>query len=101
MSSTVAQCRPFEIHRSGPAIAKPSKVMPPIEGKESNALPRVLLVDDHEPMLMRAAGVLKASCTIVGTAMNGRAGIDAATTLQPDVIVLAAALAAGAVLPRP
>ena len=37
---------------------------------------------------MRAAGVLKASCTIVGTAMNGRAGIDAAATLQPDVIVL-------------
>jgi hypothetical protein len=31
---------------------------------------------------MRAAGVLKASCTIVGAAMNGRAGIDAAATLQ-------------------
>ena len=62
--------------------------MPPIEGKESSALPRVLLVDDHEAMLMRAAGVLKTSCTIVGTAMNGRAGIDAAATLQPDVIVL-------------
>ena len=37
---------------------------------------------------MRAAAVLKTSCTIVGTAMNGRAGIDAAATLQPDVIVL-------------
>jgi DNA-binding NarL/FixJ family response regulator len=70
------------------AIAKLSEVMPPIEGKESSALPRVLLVDDHEAMLMRAAGVLKASCTIVGTAINGRAGIDAAATLQPDVIVL-------------
>jgi DNA-binding NarL/FixJ family response regulator len=62
--------------------------MPPFEGKEPRALPRVLLVDDHEAMLIRAAGVLKASCTIIGTAMNGRAGIDAAVTLQPDVIVL-------------
>jgi DNA-binding NarL/FixJ family response regulator len=70
------------------AIAKLSEVMPPIEGMESSALPRVLLVDDHEAMLMRAADVLKTSCTIVGTAMNGRAGIDAAATLQPDVIVL-------------
>jgi DNA-binding NarL/FixJ family response regulator len=39
-------------------------------------------------MCSRAAGVLKGSCTIVGTAMNGRAGIDAAATLEPDVIVL-------------
>jgi CheY-like chemotaxis protein len=39
-------------------------------------------------MLMRAAAVLKTSCTIVGTAMNGRAWINAAATLQPDVIVL-------------
>jgi DNA-binding NarL/FixJ family response regulator len=59
-----------------------------LEDKEWLALPRVLLLDDHEAMLMRAAGVLKASCTIVGTAMTGRAGIDAAATLQPDVIVL-------------
>ena len=59
------------------------------EGEESRgALPRVLLVDDNEAMLMHAAGVLETSCTIVGTAMNGRAGIDAAATLQPDVIVL-------------
>ena len=62
--------------------------MPPFERKESRVLPRILLVDDNEAMLMRAAAVLKTSCTIVGTAMNGRAGIDAAATLQPDVIVL-------------
>ena len=70
------------------AIAKLSEVMPPIKGKESNALPRILPVDDNEAMLIRAAGLLKTSSTIVGTAMNGRAGIDAAATLQPDVIVL-------------
>jgi DNA-binding NarL/FixJ family response regulator len=66
-----------------------AEIMPTLEGKEpQGALPRVLLVDDNEAMLMRAAGVLKASCTIVGAAMNGRAGIDAAATLLPDVIVL-------------
>ena len=63
--------------------------MQTLESEESRgALPRVLLVDDNEAMLVRATGVLKASCTIVGIAMNGRAGIDAAATLQPDVIVL-------------
>ena len=63
--------------------------MATLEGEESRgAIPRVLLVDDNEAMLMRAAGLLKASCTIVGAAMNGRAGIDVAATLLPDVIVL-------------
>ena len=63
--------------------------MATLEGEESRGgLPRVLLVDDNEAMMMRAEGVLRASCTIVGAAMNGRAGIDAAATLQPDVIVL-------------
>ena len=59
----MAQCRPFEIHYRPTVIAKLSEMMSPIEGKESSALPRVLLVDDHEAMLMRAAGVLKTSCT--------------------------------------
>ena len=49
---------------------------------------RVLLVDDHEAMLARAAGELKATCTIVGTATNGPDAIEAALTLAPDVIVL-------------
>jgi DNA-binding NarL/FixJ family response regulator len=49
---------------------------------------RVLLVDDHEAMLTRAASVLKASCVIVGTARNGGAAIQAALALRPDVIVL-------------
>ena len=51
-------------------------------------LPRVLLVDDNGPIRVRVAEALKTSCTIVGTAMDGRSGIDAAATLQPDVIVL-------------
>lgn len=49
---------------------------------------RVLLVDDHEEMLARAAEELKDSCTIVGTVTNGPAAIEAANALKPDVIVL-------------
>jgi DNA-binding NarL/FixJ family response regulator len=49
---------------------------------------RVLLVDDNESMLGRVARVLKPSCTVVGTARDGPSALEAAATLQPDVIVL-------------
>jgi DNA-binding NarL/FixJ family response regulator len=49
---------------------------------------RVLLVDDNEGMLMRAAAVLSSSCTIIGTARDGHAAIEAAERLRPDIIVL-------------
>jgi DNA-binding NarL/FixJ family response regulator len=49
---------------------------------------RVLLVDDNETMLSRAAAVLTPGCMVVGTATDGRAALDAAAALQPDVIVL-------------
>jgi DNA-binding NarL/FixJ family response regulator len=49
---------------------------------------RVLLVDDNEAMLARAAAVLTPSCVIVGTVKNARAALDAAEALRPDVIVL-------------
>jgi DNA-binding NarL/FixJ family response regulator len=49
---------------------------------------RVLLVDDNEAMLARAASVLTPSCVIVGTVTDGPAALEAAITLQPDVIVL-------------
>jgi DNA-binding NarL/FixJ family response regulator len=48
----------------------------------------VLLVDDNDAMLARATTALKGSCTIVGTAKNGRGAIDAALALHPEVIVL-------------
>lgn len=54
----------------------------------SSEPPRVLLVDDNEAMLARAAAVLRRCCVVVGSASNGRAAIEAAQTLQPDVIVL-------------
>jgi CheY-like chemotaxis protein len=49
---------------------------------------RVLLVDDNEAMLTRAAAVLTPCCVIVAAVRDGRAALDAARTLRPDVIVL-------------
>ena len=58
------------------------------ETPQSLMRPSVLIVDDNASILTRAAGVLNTSCAIVGTDIEGRAAIDAAATLQPDVIVL-------------
>jgi DNA-binding NarL/FixJ family response regulator len=49
---------------------------------------RVLLVDDSEAMLDRASRVLSPGCVIVGAVKDGAAALEAATALQPDVIVL-------------
>jgi DNA-binding NarL/FixJ family response regulator len=49
---------------------------------------RVLLVDDNEAVLTRAAAVLSPGCVIVGSAKDGPAALKAAESLQPDVIVL-------------
>jgi len=50
--------------------------------------PRVLLVDDNEAILSRAAAALSASCEIVGALTDGRAAIEAVGALRPDVVVL-------------
>jgi len=54
----------------------------------SSERPRVLLVDDNEAMLSRAASVLEPLCVIVGTARDGAGALAAAKDLHPDVIVL-------------
>ena len=54
----------------------------------SSEPPRVLLVDDNEPILKRAAALLAPGCQIVGAVTDGRAAVDAADRLHPDVIVL-------------
>ena len=51
-------------------------------------LPRVLVADDNEAMLTRTVALLRGICDIVGTARDGRAAIELATALKPDVIVL-------------
>lgn len=59
-----------------------------LSGTTSSEPTRVLLVDDNEAMLARAASVLTPSCVIVGAVTDGPAALEAAITLQPDVIVL-------------
>jgi DNA-binding NarL/FixJ family response regulator len=49
---------------------------------------RVLLVDDNQAMLARAASMLAATCTVVGQVQDGVAALAAAAMLVPDVIVL-------------
>ena len=49
---------------------------------------RVLLVDDNEAMLARAAAALKYSCLVVGSVKDSRQALEAALSLKPDVIVL-------------
>ena len=49
---------------------------------------RVLLVDDNQAMLARAAAALAATCVVVGQVQDGAAALVAAAALRPDVIVL-------------
>ncbi len=49
---------------------------------------RVLLADDNEAMLARIALVLTSECAVVAAVTDGAAALDAADTLQPDIIVL-------------
>jgi len=49
---------------------------------------RVLLVDDNEAMLARAAAVLGSACEVVGSVKDGHSALALAAALDPDVIVL-------------
>ena len=50
--------------------------------------PRVLLADDHKMMLAGLHKLLEDTCEIVGTASDGRALVEAAQRLEPDLIIL-------------
>jgi DNA-binding NarL/FixJ family response regulator len=50
--------------------------------------PRVLLADDHQMLVDALKSVLEPRCEVVGAVNNGRALLEAASTLQPVVIVL-------------
>lgn len=51
------------------------------------ARPRVLLADDHKIILDGLRGFLEEQFEVVGSVTDGRALVEAASTLQPDVIV--------------
>lgn len=53
-----------------------------------NARPRVLLADDHTLLLEAFKGLLTPHCEVVGTVSDGRALLEVAPKLKPDVVVL-------------
>jgi DNA-binding NarL/FixJ family response regulator len=50
--------------------------------------PRVLLADDHQMLAEALKSVVEPSCQVVGTVSDGRALLEAAARLQPDIVVL-------------
>jgi DNA-binding NarL/FixJ family response regulator len=50
--------------------------------------PRVLLADDHTLVLEGFRKLLEAHCDLIGTAEDGRALVEAAERLQPDMVLL-------------
>jgi DNA-binding NarL/FixJ family response regulator len=50
--------------------------------------PRILLADDHALMLDGFSNLLEPSYEVVGTVENGKALVDAAIRLSPDLIIL-------------
>ena len=54
----------------------------------TKCLPRVLLADDHTILLDAFRTLLSPACEVVGAVTDGRALLEAAERLKPDVIVL-------------
>jgi CheY-like chemotaxis protein len=50
--------------------------------------PRILVADDHADARQRIADLLGSEFDVVATVADGQAAVDAATHLQPDVVVL-------------
>ena len=50
--------------------------------------PRILLADDHAVVLEGFRRILEKQYDLVGTVENGRALLEAATKLQPDIVIL-------------
>jgi DNA-binding NarL/FixJ family response regulator len=50
--------------------------------------PRVLIADDHTLLLEAFRRLLSDDCDVVGAVSDGRALVEAATTLMPDVVVV-------------
>lgn len=50
--------------------------------------PRALLADDHSLMLAGLRRLLEDDCEVVGTVEDGRALVEAAARLQPDLVLL-------------
>ena len=49
---------------------------------------RVLIADDHRNVLARVAGLLDGEYDVVAAVSDGKAAVDAAVVLRPDVAIL-------------
>ena len=49
---------------------------------------RVLLADDHVPLLERVTALLEGEYDVVGTAVDGQTALDSVAELEPDVLIL-------------
>jgi DNA-binding NarL/FixJ family response regulator len=54
----------------------------------ARARPRVLIADDHPDMVKAITRLLALDCDVVGAVADGRAVVEAAQQLRPDVIVI-------------
>jgi DNA-binding NarL/FixJ family response regulator len=54
--------------------------------------PRVLLADDHRLLREAFARLLEADCEVVGSVADGRALLELAPTVKPDIVVLDVAM---------
>jgi DNA-binding NarL/FixJ family response regulator len=52
------------------------------------ARPRVLIADDHPALLERVAALLEPEYDVVAAVTDGRAAVEAAIALRPDVVIL-------------
>lgn len=50
--------------------------------------PRLLLADDHQMLADALKGVIEPRCEVVGIVSDGRALVEAAAKLQPEIVVL-------------
>jgi DNA-binding NarL/FixJ family response regulator len=58
-----------------------------VKKKEQGPI-RILVADDHAAVLESVIPILEAHFTVVGTASDGKAAVEAEKQLRPDVIVL-------------
>jgi DNA-binding NarL/FixJ family response regulator len=59
----------------------------PVKNKERARI-RILVADDHSEVLATVVPMLEAHFSVVGTASDGRAAVEAEKRLHPDVVVL-------------
>ena len=56
--------------------------------KKERSPTRILVADDHSAVLESLVPILEAQFTVVGTASDGKAAVEAEEKLRPDVVVL-------------